>query len=72
MKIDVPSTHLNDSWCCPTLSGQREKVSFEQSNIQTHVVSSCVVTLAEVKVNVTFNRCTVNSKIPVHIIGEMS
>ena len=41
-------------------------------NIQTHVVSSCVVTLAEVKVNVTFNRCTVNPKIPVHIIGEMS
>ena len=41
-------------------------------NIQTHVVSSCVVTLAEVKVNVTLNRCTVNPKIPVHIIGEMS
>ena len=41
-------------------------------NIQTHVVSSCVVTLAEVKVNATFNGCMVNPKIPLHIIGEMS
>ena len=41
-------------------------------NNQTHVLSSCVVTLAEVKVNVTLNGCTVNPNIPVHIIGEMS
>ena len=41
-------------------------------NIQTPVVSSCVVTLAEDKVNATFNGCMVNPKIPAHIIGEMS
>ena len=41
-------------------------------NIQTHVISSCVVTFAEDKVNATFNGCMVHPKIPVHIIGEMS